>query len=29
MVLARASGDKRVSKDVRRAAKALIQRAAD
>ncbi|CAM5780505.1 TetR family transcriptional regulator OS=Rhizobacter sp. Root404 OX=1736528 GN=ASC76_07500 PE=4 SV=1 [Rhizobacter fulvus] len=29
MVLARASGDKRVSEDVRRAAKALIQRAAD
>jgi TetR/AcrR family transcriptional repressor of nem operon len=29
MVLARASGDKRVSKDVRNAAKALIQRALD
>ncbi len=29
MVLARASGDKRVSKDVRRAARALIQRAVD
>jgi len=29
MVIARASGDKRVSKDVRNAAKALIRRAAD
>ncbi|MES2992549.1 MAG: TetR/AcrR family transcriptional regulator [Pseudomonadota bacterium] len=29
MVLARASGDERVSKDVRRAAKALIERAVD